>query len=206
MGLDIRRRGIAGRRGLISERPPASLVPEGFQFYAEDQDGGQNYEKHSGVWVKRGPAVNDPGSNLLDEVVLGSNWSPAYAAGDQDIPGLVLQVTTALRPIIFKTKVMISPLLGTAASPSLIRHQVKLKHNSDGAGTWVIRDTATITTKVTTGEQYFNTHIAEWTYTPAAAGELVQVKVTLTTNVANSQWTVWGAGAGARCYLRADQK
>lgn len=196
------------RRGPILQRPPASYVAQGTLYYASDQDGGQEYEQVGGVWVPRGPAVNDTAVATLDYTELATTWgSGAITAGanDLDLPGLSITIVSGVRPVLFRSKGAFQPQLGTAASPSVVRTQAKL-WQSNGAGGWNLRDLDPRAVKIATGESYYQNWVLECLVTPPADGTSYQFKVTINSNITNSTIAVFGRNTGAGTYLKAEQR
>lgn len=194
------------KRGTILARPPASTVPEGARWYAQDQDGGQEYERVGGVWVKRGPAVADANGNLLDYVELAASFASGNQAvvnTDLDL-GLQISVVSGARPLVFTVATKHQPQLGGAASPQVLRNQLKLWEQV--LGVWTLRDTDSRAIKVATGEAYYHGMRAEWVVVPPAAGTAYTVKATLNTNIANSAFTVFGRSTGAATFLKCEQR
>ena len=145
----------------------------------------------------------------LPYMELASSWpSGNVAAGnaDIDIPGLVIAFTPGVRPFRVSLDGKFQFGLGTAASPSVIRVQPKIKMSTDGGATWTpVEDLATATAKVATGEGHYGLLACRsGLIAPSAAA--YQFKASVAINITGANVTVFGRNLGATTSLEAVER
>lgn len=204
--------GIKTKRGPIAQRPVVSAVPEGYQYFAEDFNGGQNWEKHNGVWVTRGPAVGDVGGAVvgyMEQPVTSAmgNWDAANGgkAGntDVDLPALAFGFVSTTKS--FEVEGDFSGQIGpgSAALPINTRITFKLWLSTDGGTTWSLIDSKSGPSKIAAGESYLhNVKCKSALIVPPANGTAYNVKATVAASSTGIAVTIFGRNNGITTSLR----
>lgn len=96
--IGLRRRPIPVHPpGPLANRPPAATQPDGTEYYASDDNGGQRWVVDAGQWAKRGPAVlARGGAELARTVYAGASETHTQQA---DLTGASITFTVTDRPV-----------------------------------------------------------------------------------------------------------
>lgn len=191
--------------GPIANRPANGAVPNGSTWYADDFDGGQLFKMIGGVWVPRGPAVNDTGLVILDNVELAGTFNSGNLAANADTPITGLQIAILAeddRPLWFRSKGLYQPQLGAAASPQNLRNQPKLQQ-SDGVGGWTTRDTDSRTSMgLATGQSQYQRWGVEYLIEAPVPQTVYTFRITSNVNVLNAAFVAFGRSTGCTSNLQ----
>jgi hypothetical protein len=170
--------------GTLAQRPANGSQPDGSEFYATNDNGGQRYVMVAGLWQKRGPAVGDASGKSLGYAELANTWNPgnwSTANQAQDIPGLTFGFNSSVRPFRIEAEGALQLGLGSVASGSVIRGSLQIAYSTDGGSTWTpAQDSKAFTAKVATGETWLgNVRTRSTLIVPPASGTAYVVKAML---------------------------
>jgi hypothetical protein len=110
--------------GTLAARPAAASVPIGYEYLAEDDDGGTSYRSTGAAWLTTGAGVLETGGREL--VQASGSTSLVLTTSAQDIAGASVVVTFGSRPVWLHAQVwgQIGKGTGTTGEPTSIQLDV----------------------------------------------------------------------------------
>lgn len=149
---------VSNPPGTLAQRPANGSQPDGSEFYATDDHGGQRYVMTSGLWQKRGPAVGDATGRSLGYAELAGTWNPGNWPTSnlaQDIPGLQVAFISTTRPFRIEADAAVQIAQGSVAVGTIVRASLQIALSTDGGSTWIVQDNKALPAKIAAaGESY----------------------------------------------------